>query len=124
MRTIGLNPVAGQAIEEYISHAGLTSGPLFRPRHAPSSEKLAARAMGELTLYRLILGYLVVNGWRSLDFNFFTKLPLSPGETGGGVALAVAAPAACAPAAAEGAAGRGEVPAAADVGEGVRSAAD
>ena len=37
----------------------------------------------------LILGYLAVNGWRSLDFNFFTKLPLSPGETGGGVANAI-----------------------------------
>jgi phosphate transport system permease protein len=37
----------------------------------------------------LILGYLVVNGWRSLDLNFFTKLPLSPGETGGGVANAI-----------------------------------
>ncbi|HTW67482.1 MAG TPA: phosphate ABC transporter permease PstA [Bryobacteraceae bacterium] len=37
----------------------------------------------------LILGYLVVNGWRSIDLNFFTKLPLSPGETGGGVANAI-----------------------------------
>ena len=37
----------------------------------------------------LILGYLVVNGWRSLDFNFFTKLPLSAGETGGGMANAI-----------------------------------
>jgi phosphate transport system permease protein len=37
----------------------------------------------------LILGYLVVNGWRSLDLNFFTKLPLSPGESGGGVANAI-----------------------------------
>jgi phosphate transport system permease protein len=37
----------------------------------------------------LILGYLVINGWRSLDFNFFTKLPLSPGEEGGGVANAI-----------------------------------
>jgi phosphate transport system permease protein len=37
----------------------------------------------------LILGYLAVNGWRSLDFNFFTKLPLSPGENGGGVANAI-----------------------------------
>src|SRR5580698_7521751 len=35
-RTIGLNVVAGQAIEEYIQHAGLTSGPLFRPRRAPA----------------------------------------------------------------------------------------
>src|ERR1700691_3151937 len=37
----------------------------------------------------LILGYLVVNGWRSVDYNFFTKLPLSPGESGGGIANAI-----------------------------------
>src|ERR1700683_4937714 len=37
----------------------------------------------------LILGYLVVNGWRSLDLNFFTKLPLSPGESGGGAVNAI-----------------------------------
>jgi phosphate transport system permease protein len=37
----------------------------------------------------LILGYLVFNGWRSLDLSFFTKLPLSPGETGGGIANAI-----------------------------------
>jgi phosphate transport system permease protein len=37
----------------------------------------------------LILGYLVINGWRSLDWNFFTKLPLSPGENGGGMANAI-----------------------------------
>ena len=37
----------------------------------------------------LILGYLVYNGWRSLDWNFFTKLPLAPGESGGGMANAI-----------------------------------
>src|SRR5580692_11254598 len=37
----------------------------------------------------LILGFLVWNGFRSLDWNFFTKLPLSPGETGGGLANAI-----------------------------------
>jgi len=37
----------------------------------------------------LILGYLVWNGWRSLDWNFFTKLPLPPGENGGGMANAI-----------------------------------
>jgi integrase/recombinase XerC len=57
-RTIGLNPVAAQAIDEYIRRAGLTSGPLFRPRRAPGSEKLAGRGMGEVTMYRTILGYL------------------------------------------------------------------
>jgi phosphate transport system permease protein len=38
----------------------------------------------------LILGFLVVNGWRSLDWDFFTKLPLASGETGGGMANAIA----------------------------------
>ena len=57
-RTVGLNPVAGEAIEEYIRHAGITSGPLFRPRRAPSSEKLADRGMGDVTMYRVILSYL------------------------------------------------------------------
>ena len=37
----------------------------------------------------LILGYLVYNGGSSLDWNFFTKLPLPPGETGGGMANAI-----------------------------------
>ncbi len=37
----------------------------------------------------LILGYLVYNGWRSVDWDFFTKLPKSPGETGGGMANAI-----------------------------------
>jgi phosphate transport system permease protein len=37
----------------------------------------------------LILGYLVWNGGKSVDWNFFTQLPLSPGETGGGMANAI-----------------------------------
>jgi phosphate transport system permease protein len=37
----------------------------------------------------LILGYLLYNGGKSLDWNFFTKLPLSPGEVGGGMANAI-----------------------------------
>ncbi|MBZ5725897.1 MAG: phosphate ABC transporter permease PstA [Acidobacteriia bacterium] len=37
----------------------------------------------------LILGYLVYYGGRSLDWNFFTRLPLSPGEQGGGMANAI-----------------------------------
>ena len=37
----------------------------------------------------LILGYLVVNGWRAVDWNFFTKLPLASGESGGGMANAI-----------------------------------
>jgi phosphate transport system permease protein len=37
----------------------------------------------------LMLGYLVYNGWRSVDWDFFTKLPKAPGETGGGMANAI-----------------------------------
>lgn len=36
-----------------------------------------------------ILGYLLVQGWNSLNWNFFTKLPVPPGETGGGFANAI-----------------------------------
>jgi phosphate transport system permease protein len=37
----------------------------------------------------LILGYLVYNGGKALDWDFFTKLPLPPGESGGGMANAI-----------------------------------
>jgi phosphate transport system permease protein len=37
----------------------------------------------------LILGYLVYHGGKSLDWGFFTKLPLPPGEGGGGMANAI-----------------------------------
>jgi phosphate transport system permease protein len=37
----------------------------------------------------LILGYLIYNGGKSVDLNFFTKLPRSPGELGGGMANAI-----------------------------------
>jgi phosphate transport system permease protein len=37
----------------------------------------------------VILGYLIYNGGKSLDWNFFVKLPLSPGELGGGMANAI-----------------------------------
>ena len=37
----------------------------------------------------IILAYLVFNGGKSVDLNFFTKLPLAPGEEGGGMANAI-----------------------------------
>jgi phosphate transport system permease protein len=37
----------------------------------------------------VILGFLLYNGGKSLDWNFFTKLPLAPGEEGGGMANAI-----------------------------------
>src|SRR2546430_15235774 len=37
----------------------------------------------------LILGYLVYHGGISISWNFFTKLPVPVGETGGGMANAI-----------------------------------
>lgn len=46
-------------------------------------------AVVAVSMLFLLLGYLVYNGWRSIDWDFFTKLPKSPGETGGGMANAI-----------------------------------
>jgi len=46
-------------------------------------------AVVAVSLLFLILGDLFYNGWRSVDWNFFTKLPKPPGETGGGMANAI-----------------------------------
>jgi len=37
----------------------------------------------------LILGYLIYNGSRSINWDFLTKLPLPPGDKGGGMANAI-----------------------------------
>lgn len=42
-----------------------------------------------VTILILILGYLVYNGVSSLSVAFFTKLPLGPGQSGGGIANAI-----------------------------------
>jgi site-specific recombinase XerD len=57
-RTIGLHYQAAQAIHEYIEHAGLASGPLFRPRLNSRSRQLASQGMTPWTMWRLIRGYL------------------------------------------------------------------
>jgi site-specific recombinase XerD len=57
-RTIGLHYQAAQVISEYIEKAGITAGPLFRPRLNARSRKLADRAMNPVSMYLLIEGYL------------------------------------------------------------------
>lgn len=66
-RAIGINVIAADALRQYIEHAELTSGPLFRPRANPRSTKLGDRAMDVSTMYRILQGYL-------------TKLPRSMKE--------------------------------------------
>ena len=46
-------------------------------------------ALGVVSVLFLILGYLIFNGGSSLNLNFFTKLPVPVGETGGGMANAI-----------------------------------
>lgn len=57
-RTIGLHFHAAQAIGEYIVKAALTSGPLFRPRLGPRSQRLADRPLEASALYLLLQHYL------------------------------------------------------------------
>lgn len=57
-RIIGIHFAAAEAIQEYIQHAGLTSGPLFRPRKGSRSEDLAACPINPVSMYLLIQSYL------------------------------------------------------------------
>jgi len=56
--SVGVNFRAAEAIGAYIAKAELTSGPLFRPRLNPRSEKLGTGAMHPTTMHRLLLRYL------------------------------------------------------------------
>lgn len=46
-------------------------------------------AFAVVSVLFLILGYLIWNGGKSLNWDFFTKLPKPVGETGGGMANAI-----------------------------------
>jgi phosphate transport system permease protein len=46
-------------------------------------------ALGVVSILFLILGYLILNGGKSLNLHFFTQLPKPVGETGGGMANAI-----------------------------------
>jgi len=44
-RTIGLHFAASHALQEYLDAAGITRGPIFRPRKGPRTEELDNRQM-------------------------------------------------------------------------------
>ena len=63
-----------------------------RWRYAVNNVMLTLTALCTLSTISIlffILGYLVVNGISSIDLAFFTQLPKSPGEAGGGMANAI-----------------------------------
>lgn len=57
-RTIGVHFAVAEAITEYLDHAGITSGPLFRARKQSRSEELSIQAIDDVTMYRTIKSYL------------------------------------------------------------------
>jgi site-specific recombinase XerD len=57
-RTVGLHFAAAEAISEYIKHAGLTTGPLFRARKGTWSEELSERPIHENSMSAIVMGYL------------------------------------------------------------------
>ena len=66
--------------------------PRTRWRYAVNNVMLTLTALCTLltiSILFFILGYLVVNGISSIDLAFFTQLPKSPGEAGGGMANAI-----------------------------------
>jgi integrase/recombinase XerC len=74
-RTIGLHYAAAQAIHEYIQRAGLTSGPLFRPRRHSHTEELASSAMDPRTMWTILKTFLarVPNALRERELPDGTK---------------------------------------------------
>jgi integrase len=46
------------AMKDYIEHAGITSGPLFRPLRNSKVRELADSTMDEFTMYRVLMSYL------------------------------------------------------------------
>lgn len=57
-RTIGVHFAAAEAIAEYLAHANITSGPLFRARKQSRSEELSVKGIDDVTMYRTIESYL------------------------------------------------------------------
>lgn len=64
----------------------------FQRRRAVNALMFGATALctvAAVSVLFFILGYLVWNGGRALNWDFFTQLPKPPGEAGGGMANAI-----------------------------------
>ncbi|KAJ3058504.1 hypothetical protein HK102_010470, partial [Quaeritorhiza haematococci] len=57
-RRIGLHFAAAEAVAEYLAKAGLARGPLFRARRHSKKAELGEKAIGLVTMYNLVQGYL------------------------------------------------------------------
>jgi phosphate transport system permease protein len=75
------------AVSPYLPTAGFA-----RWRKAKSTAVTAVLVVCALAVIAplfLVIYFLLVQGWSSLDWNFFTQLPKPTGETGGGMANAI-----------------------------------
>lgn len=57
-RSIGLHVAAAGAIQEYIDHCRLSSGPLFRTQQNAKSNLLGMKPLRPLAMYRILMRYL------------------------------------------------------------------
>jgi site-specific recombinase XerD len=57
-KTKGIHFSAAESIVEYITAAGIESGPLFRPRLSAYTDALASRRMTQRSMYRVLMSYL------------------------------------------------------------------
>ena len=58
MRTIGLHFAAAEAISEYLDMAGISVGPIFRPRSGPRGCNFVSRHLTTTAMYEIVMGYL------------------------------------------------------------------
>ena len=56
--TVGIEPRAAAAVDEYLEAAGIERGPLFRPRKSSKGEELAARHMTRGAVDKLLRSFL------------------------------------------------------------------
>ncbi|HEY1793283.1 MAG TPA: phosphate ABC transporter permease PstA [Opitutaceae bacterium] len=74
-------------LSPYLPTAGFASWRKFKS--GAVTALLVACALVVIAPLLLVIYFLVVQGWSSLDLNFFTQLPKPTGETGGGMANAI-----------------------------------
>ena len=91
--TIVINGLARLLILSHVAEGGYAMTMEISPvRKVVSAVMLSLSGVCTLLVIGVlffILGYLFVHGIKSLNFDFFTKLPKPSGETGGGMANAI-----------------------------------
>jgi phosphate transport system permease protein len=75
------------AVSPYLPTPGFAR--LRKAKSTAVTAVLVICALAVIAPLFLVIYFLLVQGWSSLDWNFFTQLPKPTGETGGGMANAI-----------------------------------